>query len=102
MTTSSASAPVVIDTYEDVTLHGLTERERRIYEAGFMIGYTARQGEVDRLEHEADRYYAEMCRRPAPPIREHISYAELCRRRGEPEHAARAEAQLRRLQFATA
>lgn len=42
-------------------------------------------------EHDADRYYAEMCRRPAPRQEEPRSYAELCRRRGECDRADRAD-----------
>ncbi|CAM5538401.1 hypothetical protein [Leifsonia shinshuensis] len=87
------------DPAEDVRLWELDDQGWRIFEAGFLHGYAlggaARQPEVDALEHEADRYYAEMCRRPAPPIQEHVSYAELCRRRGEPERATRNEELLR-------
>lgn len=80
------------DPTKDVQIYELDERERRIFEAGFLYGYAeaaaTRQAEIDALNHEADRYYAQMCRRPAPAQREHVSYAELCRRRGE--YAGRA------------
>ena len=84
---------------ENPRLWELSDRERRIFDAGFHHGYalgaSSRQPEIDALNHEADRYYAEMCRRPAPRTPEHISYTELCRRRGEHERAERNEELLR-------
>lgn len=35
----------------------LTDRERRIWEAGYITGYNARQPEIDKLDAEADRLY---------------------------------------------
>lgn len=53
----------------------------------------------EQADHDADRYYAEMCRRPAPA--EHTatekSYAELCRIRGEHDRAARQDAAIDRM-----
>jgi hypothetical protein len=83
------------DGYPEVWLPDLTERERLVFEAGFMMGHTvaesSRQREVDALNWEADRLYAEVCRRVPAPIPETVSYAELCRRRGDLERAQRAE-----------
>ena len=45
------------DPVNDVRPWELTERERAIYELGFLMGYSARQPEVDQLDHEADRLY---------------------------------------------
>ena len=95
----------VDDPSSRVRMWELTGRERDVFEAGFMLGHAtagpALADEVQRLrqllaqaEHDADRYYAEMCRRPAPRQPEPISYAELCRRRGEDDRAERHEARL--------
>jgi hypothetical protein len=90
-----------IDTYEDVDLHEFSSREWRVYDVGFLTGYAlgqaSRQAQLDQANRDADRYYAEMCRRPAPREKEQVSYAELCRRRGDYERAERNEAQLREL-----
>lgn len=108
-----AAGPSVVDVDElavddpssRVRMWELTGRERDVFEAGFMLGYTtdtpALQDEVTRLrhmlaqaEHDADRYYAEMCRRPAPRQPDPVSHAELCRRRGEHERGKRHEARI--------
>ena len=49
--------PVPVDPREGFRLWELTENERRIYEAGFMDGYSSRNLEVDSLNYEADRLY---------------------------------------------
>jgi hypothetical protein len=53
-------------------------------------GKASRQAEVDSLNDEADRLYAEMCRR-IPPRHEYQNYADLCRLRGEHARAERHE-----------
>jgi hypothetical protein len=53
-------------------------------------GKASRQAEVDALNHEADRLYAEICRR-LPPRQDYRSYSELSRIRGEHERARRHE-----------
>ena len=80
----------------------LTDGERDVYEAGFLTGYnaaaphlhaelTALRQQLARIDAEADRLYAELCRRPAPKEPDRVPYAELCRRRNQPDTAARAE-----------
>ena len=54
-------------------------------------GKASRQAEVDGLNDEADRLYAEMCRRIPPPQRESKSFADLSRIRGDHERAERHE-----------
>ena len=66
-----------------------------IYEAKLLAwaqGWAARQAEVDRLNYEADRLYAEMCRRPAPRQPNYVSHADLERIRGNDEHADEIDA----------
>lgn len=53
----AASYSVDTDPVFDVRVWELTERERVIYELGFHMGYTARQPEINQLDHEADRLY---------------------------------------------
>lgn len=64
MTTTHSPAVPLLATYipendpiNDVHVWELTDRERVIYELGFHMGHAARQGEVDQLDHEADRLY---------------------------------------------
>ncbi len=45
------------DPINDVRVWDLTDRERAIYEHRVLVGYAARQPEVDQLDHEADRLY---------------------------------------------
>lgn len=54
-------------------------------------GKASRQNEVDNLNREADRLYAEMCRRIPPPQRDPRSFADLSRIRGDHERAERHE-----------
>jgi len=49
--------PEVVDPREGFRMWELTDQERRIYEAGFMDGYSSRNGEVADLNYEADRLY---------------------------------------------
>ena len=35
----------------------LTDAEQLIFDAGYAIGYNARQPELDQANHDADRYY---------------------------------------------
>lgn len=60
-TTAPASEPTTYsidhDPINNVRVWDLTDRERAIYELGFLIGHAARQPEVDRLDYEADRLY---------------------------------------------
>lgn len=105
------------DPTENVREWELDDQQRQVYEAGFMVGFQMAAPELlaeilelrarlEQAEHDADRYYAEMCRRPAPA--EHTatekSYAELSRIRGEHERAERQEAAIDRMfpQYASA
>jgi hypothetical protein len=80
----------------------LDAADRTVWEAGYMVGFAAAgtelqaeiralRAQVEQAQHDADRYYAELCRRPAVPERDRVSFAELSRRRGECDRAARAE-----------
>lgn len=42
---------------EDIELWSLTARERAVYEAGFLMGFTIRELEIQRAQHDADRFY---------------------------------------------
>lgn len=55
--TEPATYSIDHDPINDVRVWDLTDRERAIYELGFLVGYAARQPEVDQLDHEADRLY---------------------------------------------
>ena len=66
-----------------------------IYEAKLLAwvqGWESRQVELDHANAEADRYYAEMCRRPAPRQPNYVSHADLERIRGNDEHADQVDA----------
>ncbi|WP_144757176.1 hypothetical protein [Curtobacterium pusillum] len=94
------------DPTEDVRTWELDDQQRQVYEAGFMMGYQlvapALAAEVmelrarlEQAEHDADRYYAEMCRRP--PARDHATIEEFLaaqKHRGA-EAAAKRAAQIR-------
>jgi hypothetical protein len=91
------------DPSEGVREWELDASERTVWEAGYMVGFAAAgtelQAEIVALraklaqaQHDADRYYAEMCRRPAIPEPDRPSFAELSRRRGEHSAAARGDA----------
>ena len=61
-----------------------------IYEAKLLAwaqGWESRRAEIYHANAEADRYYAEMCRRPAPRQPNYVSHADLERIRGNDEHA---------------
>lgn len=60
-TAAPASEPTTYSIDHDPTngvrVWDLTDHERVIYELGFVMGYGARQPEVDQLDHEAGRLY---------------------------------------------
>lgn len=98
------------DPTENVREWELTDEQRRVYEAGYMVGFQmatpALMAEVlelrarlEQAEHDADRYYAEMSRRPAPaePSASGPTFAEISRIRGEHDRAARHEATIGRM-----
>lgn len=98
------------DLTENVREWELTDEQRQVYEAGYMVGFQmatpALMAEVLKLrarleqaEHDADRYYAEMSRRPAPaePSASSPTFAEISRTRGEEDRAARHEAAIDRM-----
>lgn len=96
------------DPSEDVRERELDAEGRHVWEAGYMVGFSAAQpqliAQVHRLEQllaqaerDADRYYAEMCRRPAAPSPDGQSFAELSRIRGDDERADRHEATIDRM-----
>lgn len=105
------------DPTENVREWELDDQQRQVYEAGYMVGFQMAAPELmaeilelrarlEQANHDADRYYAEMCSRPAPA--EHTatekSYAELSRIRGEHDRAARQDAAIDRMfpQYAAA
>ncbi|QZQ53783.1 hypothetical protein KZI27_00905 (plasmid) [Curtobacterium sp. TC1] len=103
------------DPTESVREWELTDEQRQVYEAGYMVGFQmaapALMAEVlelrarlEQAEHDADRYYAEMCRRPAPAEPDRSTFAEIARARGEDDRAARHEATMDRMfpQYASA
>jgi len=74
------------DPTEDVRTWELDDQQRQVYEAGFMMGYQLAaptlvaevmelRARLEQAEHDADRYYAEMCRRP--PARDHARIEEF-------------------------
>jgi hypothetical protein len=105
------------DPTENVREWELTAEQRKVWEAGYMVGFQMAAPELmtevlelrarlEQSERDADRYYAEMCRRPAPaePTASRESFAETSRARGEDDRAARHEEQIDRMfpQCATA
>lgn len=49
-------APATTLTFPEVDVLQLDDHDRAIYEAGFLMGFAVR--EPERVEHNADRYYA--------------------------------------------
>ena len=103
------------DPTEHVHEWELTDEQRQVWEAGYMVGFQmaapALMAEVlelrarfEQAEHDADRYYAEMCRRPASAEPDRPTFAEISRARGEDDRAARHEATMDRMfpQYASA
>jgi hypothetical protein len=104
------------DPTEHVREWELTAQQRQVYEAGYMVGFQMAAPELmakvlelrarlEQAEHDADRYYAEMSRRPAPaePSASRQTFAELSRIRGEHDRADRQDAAIDRMfpQYAT-
>jgi hypothetical protein len=98
------------DPTENVREWELDDQQRHVYEAGFMMGYQLAaptlaaevmelRARLEQSERDADRYYAEMCRRPAPaePSASRQPYAELSRIRGEHDRADRQVAAIDRM-----
>jgi hypothetical protein len=96
------------DPSEDVREWELDAEGRHVWEAGYMVGFQmaapelmaevlALRAQLEQVEHDADRYYAEMCRRPAPAEPERPTFAELSRARGDDERADRHEAAIGRM-----
>jgi multidrug resistance efflux pump len=90
------------DPSEQVLEWELDTATRTVWEAGYMVGFAAAgtelqaeihalRAQLEQAQHDADRYYAEMCRRPAVREPDRVSFAELSRRRGEHDRAARAD-----------
>ncbi|MBT1631477.1 hypothetical protein [Curtobacterium flaccumfaciens] len=103
------------DPTEHVHEWELTDEQRQVWEAGYMVGFQMAAPEliaevlelrarIEQAEHDADRYYAEMCRRPAPAEPDRPTFAEISRARGEDDRAARHEATMDRMfpQYANA
>lgn len=94
------------DPTEDVRSWELDDEQRHVYEAGFMMGYQLAaptlvaevmelRARLEQAERDADRYYAEMCRRP--PSRDHATIEEFLaaqKHRGA-EAAAKRAAEVR-------
>ncbi|MBF4595632.1 hypothetical protein ITJ58_17860 [Curtobacterium flaccumfaciens] len=98
------------DPTENVREWELTDEQRQVWEAGYMVGFQMAapaliaevlelRARLEQAEHDADRYYAEMCRRPAPaePTASGPTFAEISRARGEDDRAARHEATMDRM-----
>ena len=96
------------DPTEHVREWELTDEQRQVWEAGYMVGFQmaapALMAEVlelrarlEQAEHDADRYYAEMCHRHAPAEPDRPTFAEISRARGEDDRAARHEATMDRM-----
>lgn len=98
------------DPTESIREWELSDEQRQVYEAGFMVGFqmatptlmaevASLRARLEEAEHDADRYYAEMCRRPAPaePTASGPTFAEISRARGEDDRAARHEATIDRM-----
>lgn len=105
------------DPTEHVREWELSDEQRQVWEAGYMVGFQMAapallaevlelRARLEQAEHDADRYYAEMCRRPAPtePTASGPTFAEISRIRGEDDRAARHEATMDRMfpQYASA
>jgi hypothetical protein len=94
------------DPTENVRTWELDDQQRQVYEAGFMMGYQLAaptlpaevmelRARLEQAERDADRYYAEMCRRP--PARDHATIEEFLaaqKHRGA-EAAAKRAAEIR-------
>lgn len=98
------------DPTEQIREWELTDEQRQVWEAGYMVGFqmaapelmaevASLRARLEQAEHDADRYYAEMCRRPAPadPTASGPTFAEISRTRGEDDRAARHEATMDRM-----
>lgn len=96
------------DPTEHVREWELTAEQRQVWEAGYMVGFqmaapalmaevASLRARLEQAEHDADRYYAEMCRRPAPAEPDRPTFAEISRARGEDDRAARHEATMDRM-----
>lgn len=98
------------DPSEHVREWELDDQQRQVYEAGYMVGFQMAapalmaevlelRAQLEQANHDADRYYAEMCRRPAPaePTASRETFAEISRARGEDDRAARHEATIDRM-----
>ncbi len=96
------------DPSENVREWELSDEQRQFYEAGFMVGFqmaapalmaevASLRARLEQAEHDADRYYAEMCRRPAPAEPDRPTFAEISRARGEDDRAVRHEATMDRI-----
>lgn len=92
------------DPTENVREWELDNQQRQVYEAGYMVGFqmaapellaevASLRARLEQAEHDADRYYAEMCRRP--PARDHATIEEFLaarKHRGAEAAAKRAAA----------
>jgi len=77
-----------------VELHQLSSGLLEYYVYAFEAGQQSLQPALDHAIAEADRYYAEMCRRPARPFMDanRPSFADLERVRGSHERADQIDA----------
>jgi hypothetical protein len=77
----------------NVELRQLSPALTQLYVLAFERGAASRQGELDAANADADRLYAEVCRR-TPPRTEAKSFSELLRARGDDEGADRRTAHI--------
>ncbi len=98
------------DPTENVREWELTDEQRQVWEAGYMVGFQMAapallaevlelRSRLEQAEQDADRYYAELCRRPAPaePSASGPTFAEISRTRGDHDRAARHETAIDRM-----
>lgn len=113
--TDAGHALIAIDNATTDPADGFREWEldaegRRTWEAGYMVGFaaaapelmaeiTALRAQLEQANRDADRYYAEMSRRPAPAERTatRATFTEVSRARGDHDRAARHEQQIDRM-----
>lgn len=96
------------DPTEHVHEWELSDEQRQVWEAGYMVGFqmaapalfaevASLRARLEQAEHDADRYYAEMSRRPAPAEPDRPTFAEISRARGEHDRADRHDATIDRM-----
>jgi hypothetical protein len=86
----------------EVELHQLSPALLQLYTFAFEQGRASVMPALEKANADADRLYAEVCRRIPPKQNDHQSFAALSRIRGEEERAQRAEERTAYIQATTA